>query len=191
MKHLIVFHIMFCKIQSMLCNCINYILIALISMYTLCWLIKCPDWNISIMVNVEISISYLGAMLSGCVSPHSPDTQSKYTTSVTAVICCTCASYCWYKCWCAIYSMGVSPCWYGRPYICSIETLCSHRSVSPCIHGVKCIYIFHYTGILCCRCVIYNKYSSNMLCWCASSSGCVSPRGCSTSCGYYLSRRTP
>ena len=84
---------MFCKIQSMLCNCINYILIALKSMYTLCWLIKCPDWNISIMVNVEISISYLGAMLSGCVSPHSPDTQSKYTTSVTTVICCTYASY--------------------------------------------------------------------------------------------------
>ena len=151
MKLLTMLHIMYCKMQSIFYKykCINDILIALKYKCTLYWLIICPDWNISIMVNVEISISYLGAMLSGCVSPHSPDTLSKYTALVNTVIYCTYASYCWYKCRCAIYNTSVSPCWYSKPYICPIDTLCSHRSVSPCIHGVKCIYNFHNNGILC------------------------------------------
>ena len=174
-------HIIDYKIQCVVYNYIRNIL--------------CTDWKVCRIVINLVCIPYLGVMLYGCVSPHLSDTHCRYTIFVTSYIFYTYVSYYWYKmdakCRCTVPNMCASLCWYGRPNMCTIYTLCSYRCVSPCWHGAKSTYNIYYTSTVCYICVIHNWYKLCVVSWCASPRGCVSPRGCGTSHGYSLTYHTP
>ena len=191
MKYLIMLHIIYYKLNSVLYNCIKYISIYLEDICPVFSFCLCPDWKVCIITIALVCISCLGAMLNGCVSPHLSDTQSKYTVYITIIVFCTYVSYYWYKCRCTIHNKCASPCWFSRPNVCVVDSLCPYRCVSPCGHSTNCIYVNYCTSILCCMCVIYNQYNLCLIRWCTTLCLCVWPSRCGTPCGYCLSRRTP
>ena len=157
-------------------------------------IILCPDWKVSINVNSFVFIPCMNAMLYGCVSPRLSGTQCKYKY-VMVLIFCACVVYYWYKVVskyrCAMPNLCDSPCWYSRPKVCAIDTLCFYRCASPCWHGFKCIYYLFYTSTLYYICIEYNWYKLCLKSMNDSTNGCDSPHSCGTSYRYGLSRHTP
>ena len=187
-------YIIYYKIPGVFYNLFNNMAEVIKSMRPLCVYSLCPDWKLCSSVITLMYISYLSAILLGCVSARLPGTQCKFINLYASVVFCTYVLYYSYKL--GEKSRGttsngcVSPRWFSIPALYAIDTLCYIRSVSPCMHGTECICFIHCTGTICCMCVGYNCYELFQKNRCALPNRCVSPCGCSTSDGYYLSYHT-